>query len=246
MMMHELTINNITYLKSVTSTNDLAKKSSETEAVFVADEQTAGKGSKGRSWQSLSNEGLYMSFLVRPKIEAQSIPGITLMAAVTVCNAIEQVCDVSCTIKWPNDILVNGKKVCGILTESVFGAAGIERVVCGIGINTNQKFGGELSRKAVSLDIRTESQKMVLCNRIVSGFFEGYDTYLELGLLAFMAEFKQRSALQGAVTIITPSEQFTGELVGFDDTGAILIDIDGEVKRFVAGEISLRGENGYV
>ena len=244
--MHEKAIENIKYLGSVTSTNDIAKKAGDAEAVFVADEQTAGKGSKGRAWQSSLNEGLYMSFLIRPTIEAAQIPGITLMVAVVVCNAIESVCGVSCTIKWPNDVLVNGKKVCGILTESVFGAQGVERVVCGIGINTNQKFGVELSSKADSLGIRTKRQKMVLCNRVVTGFFEGYDMYQQKGLTTFMTEFKRRSAIKGTVTLTAPNQEYKGTLIGFDDTGAIVIDINGELHRFIAGEISLRGENGYV
>ena len=244
--MHDSAIKNIKYLKSVTSSNDIAKKSSETEAVFVADEQTAGKGSKGRSWQSRKGDGLYMSFLVRPKIEMSLIPGITLMVAVVVCNAIEQVCGVAATIKWPNDVLVGGKKVAGILTESVFGAEGVERVVCGIGINTNQRFSGELQDKAASLKIRKKSQKMLLCNKVVSSFFDGYDAFLSKRLAYFMPEFRQRSAISGEVTIIEPNAQSTGALVGFDDTGAIIIDIGGEKRRFIAGEISLRGENGYV
>lgn len=245
-MKHDKAIRNISYIKSVTSTNDIAKKSSEAEAVFVADEQTAGKGSKGRSWQSRKGNGLYMSFLVRPRIEADQIPGITLMVAVVVCNAIERVCGTKATIKWPNDVLIEGKKVAGILTESIFGDDGVERVVCGIGINTNQRFSGELKGKAASLKIRKKSQKMLLCNKVVSSFFKEYDAYLGNGLKFFMPEFRQRSAISGVVTIVEPNTQSTGELVGFDDMGAIIIDIDGEKRRFIAGEISLRGENGYV
>ena len=187
-----------------------------------------------------------MSILVRPKIEAALVPGITLMVAIVVCNAIEKICGTTATIKWPNDVLIEGKKVAGILTESVFGAQGIERVVCGIGINTNQEFTDDLEDKAASLHIRKKSQKMLLCNEVVSSFFEAYETYLDRGLAVFKPEFRQRGAISGLVKIIEPNDENTGTLVGFDDTGAIIIEIDGESRRFIAGEISLRGENGYV
>lgn len=231
--------------ESVTSTNDIAKKSDIPQAVFIANEQTAGKGSKGRSWQSHKNQGLYMSFLVRPTIEAAAIPSLTLMAAVVVCNAIEKVTSKSAKIKWPNDVLIDGKKVCGILTESVFGAGGIERVVCGIGINTSQSFSEELKDIAVSLDI-TKQQKELLCDEIVDGFFKSYKIYLDEGLNPFIDEFRKRSAISGSVSLITPNETIKGKLVEFDDTGAIVIETDGRKERFIAGEISLRGENGYV
>lgn len=231
--------------ESVTSTNDIAKKSDIQQAVFIANEQTAGKGSKGRSWQSDKNQGLYMSFLVRPTIEPAAIPSLTLMAAVVVCNAIEKVSDKTAKIKWPNDVLIGGKKVSGILTESVFGAGGIERVVCGIGINTSQSFSEELRDIAISLDI-AKQQKELLCDEIIDGFFKSYEIYIEDGLSSFIDEFRQRSAISGNVSLITPNETIKGRIVEFDDTGAIVIETDGKKERFIAGEISLRGENGYV
>lgn len=231
--------------ESVTSTNDIAKKSELRQAVFIANEQTAGKGSKGRSWQSDKNHGLYMSFLVRPTIKPAAIPSLTLMAAVVVCNAIEKVTDKSTRIKWPNDVLIDSRKVSGILTESVFGAEGIERVVCGIGINTSQSFSEELKDIAISLDIEKQ-QKELLSEHIVNGFFESYEKYIEEGLSPFIDEFRQRSAISGNVSLITPNETIKGRLVEFDDTGAIVIETDGRKERFIAGEISLRGENGYV
>lgn len=235
----------IVHYESVTSTNDIAKKSELIQAVFIANEQTAGKGSKGRSWQSNKNQGLYMSFLVRPTIQPAAIPSLTLMAAIVVCNAIEKVSDKTAKIKWPNDVLIGGKKVSGILTESVFGAGGIERVVCGIGINISQSFSEELKDIAISLNI-AKQQRDLLCDEIVNGFFKSYQMYLQKGLDPFINEFRQRSAVSGIVSLITPYETIKGRLVGFDDTGAIVIEIDGRKERFIAGEISLRGENGYV
>lgn len=243
---------NVFFDKIVTSTNDIAKQAAQDkaidDAVFIAGEQTAGKGRKGRTWVSLKNQGIYMSFLVRPRIDTSLVSGLTLMAAIAVCRAIEKTADINVSIKWPNDVLIGNKKVCGILTESMLGMDGIEYVVCGMGINTDQQvFEDELKDKAVSLSMSNRSvNKMLLTAAIIDAFFEGYQTFLQQGLAAFMPEFRKRSALNGEITVISPTSRETGTLIGFDDTGAILIESNGEQKRFVAGEISLRGVNGYV
>ncbi len=242
----------IIYKKSVGSTNDEAKTAAQEKktqkAVFIANEQTAGKGRKGRTWLSPANEGLYMSFLVRPNIDAAQISGITIMAAVALCRAIEKTAGISVGIKWPNDILIEGKKTAGILTESMLGMDGVDYIVCGMGINVSQKkFDGELSGTACSLGMSGQSvNKTLLASAVINEFFAAYDIFITKGLAMFMDEFRQRSVIDGEVTVISPNRQDKGLLIGFDDTGAILLDCAGEKKRFVAGEVSLRGEKGYV
>lgn len=242
----------VVFEKIVTSTNDIAKQAAQDKsidhAVFITGEQTAGKGRKGRSWVSLKNQGIYMSFLVRPQIDTLLVSGLTLVAAIAVCNAIEKTAGINVSIKWPNDVLIENKKVCGILTESMLGMDGIEYVVCGMGINTDQQgFEDELKDKAVSLSMNKSSvNRMLLTAAIIDAFFEGYQVFLQQGLSAFMPEFRKRSALSGEITVNSPTSRETGTLIGFDDTGAILIESNGKQKRFVAGEISLRGANGYV
>lgn len=241
----------VVYQQSVTSTNDVAKLAAQdknvTNTVFIAGEQTAGKGRKGRMWQSPIDEGIYMSFLVRPQMDAEKVSGITLMAALALCDAIEKVSAIKVGIKWPNDVLIDGKKVSGILTESMLGMDGIEYIVCGMGINVDQKcFDEELKDKACALGMRAPINKTLLTAAIIDGFFENYQTFLKQGLWAFMPAFRARSAIKGQVTIISPASTDTGTLVGYDDTGAILIDCGGTQKRYVAGEVSLRGEKGYV
>ena len=233
----------ILYFNSVDSTNEVAKRSELEEAVFIAREQTAGKGSKGRSWQSNKDEGLYLSFLLRPKIEPEKVQGLTLAAAVAVCRAIEKNTLEKAKIKWPNDVLVDGKKAAGILTESILGSSGIERVVCGIGININQKFDDELVNKAKSVDIVNGKEKLL--DDITKEFFEAYDVFLEDGLAPFMKEFKKRNALEGKLHIVSGRETSEGIFKDFDETGAVLIETEDGIKRFIAGEISIRGENGY-
>ena len=233
----------IVYYDSVDSTNEVAKHSELEEAAFVAREQTAGKGSKGRSWQSNKDEGLYLSFIVRPKLKPEKVQGLTLAAAVVVCRALEKNTLYKAKIKWPNDVLVGGKKAAGILTESILGSSGIERVVCGIGINTNQNFSGELADKAKSIDIGNRKEKLL--DDIIKGFFEAYDVFLEDGLAPFMKEFRQRNVLEGKLRIVSGKETSEGFFKDFDETGAVLIETEGSIKRFIAGEISIRGENGY-
>lgn len=235
------------YEEQVTSTNDAAKIAARDtqlqSAVFIAGEQTAGKGRKGRTWVSKPGQGVYMTFLVRPKTDPEKISGITLAAAVAVCNAIEAVIDVKPRIKWPNDVIVDGKKAAGILTESMVNMDGVEFVVCGIGINTDASlFDKEIRDTAFAL----KANNTLLAAAEIDCFTDAYDTFVQQGLAPFMDMFRSRSAISGTVTVTGSGGSETGVVVGYDDDGAILLDCGGQIKRFVAGEVSLRGENGYV
>lgn len=237
----------VTYEDSVTSTNDVAKAAARDThlktAVFIAGEQTAGKGRKGRVWASKPGQGVYMTFLVRPKTDPERISGFTLAAAVAVCRAVEAVSEFRPLIKWPNDVIVDGRKAAGILTESMINMDGVEFVVCGIGINTDASlFGEDIRGTAFAL----EANNTLLAAAVIDSFMDAYDTFTEDGLKPFMEVFRSRSAISGAVTVTGIGSSETGELVGYDDEGAILISCGGHTKRFVAGEVSLRGENGYV
>ena len=234
--------------ESVTSTNDVAKAAAQDTslscAAFLAGEQTAGKGRKGRSWVSAPGQGVYVTLLARPKIDPSLVSGITLMAAVAVCEAIEQVAGTQAQIKWPNDIVIDGKKVAGILTESMMHMDGVEFVVCGIGINTNSaRLDGELTETASAL---AEVSNTQLAAAVIDTFFDAYEIFEYKGVSAFMPAFRTRSAISGNVTLISAEGSENGTLIGFDDQGAILIESGGKTKRFIAGEVSLRGERGYV
>ena len=242
----------IFFEKSVTSTNDLAKQAAHDtmldRAVFIAEEQTAGRGRKGRVWQSPAGEGLYMTFLARPKIDPKRLSGITLMAAVALCWAIENLTGLTLGIKWPNDIIIDGKKTAGILTESMLSMDGVEFIICGIGINVHQRqFDDDISHKACSLVMSAgHINKTLLAASVIDAFFDAYNAFLKHGLDAFIPAFREKNVLRGEVTVISPNRRDIGTLLGFDDSGAILIDTDEGIKRFVAGEVSIRGENGYV
>ncbi len=232
------------YKDSTLSTNDDAKRAAADKsikrAVFIASEQTAGRGRKGRVWTSPPG-GLYMTFLARPDIEAESVPGFTLMAAVKTCEAVESVAPVKVTIKWPNDVLRGGKKLAGILTESMIGMDGVDYIVCGIGVNVlppKDEFKNTACHIAVG--------RMLLAAAVIDRFFEGCDEFARSGLAPFMNDFRSRSMLSGEVTVSSPAGSETGTFLGFDDSGALLVDCAGKKKRFVAGEVTLRGGGLYV
>ena len=235
------------YENSVTSTNDVAKAAARDTnlqtAVFIAGEQTAGKGRKGRIWASKPGQGVYMTFLVRPKTDPEKISGLTLAAAVAVCGAVEAVSEFRPLIKWPNDVIVNGRKAAGILTESMVNMDGVEFVVCGIGINTDASlFEDDIRGTAFAL----KCNNTLLAAAVIDRFLDAYDTFSANGLKPFMDVFRSRSAIAGTVTVTGMGGSETGELIGYDDDGAILLKSGGQTKRYVAGEVSLRGENGYV
>ncbi len=232
------------YQTSTASTNDDAKAAARKlqTGVFIAGEQTAGKGRKGRTWVSEPRSGIYMSFLVRPKTAPDRIAGLTLAVAVAICRAVESVSDTSACIKWPNDIIVDGKKAAGILTESMLNMDGVDYVVCGIGVNTQARFEGALTQTATGVS----ANGTLLAAAMIDSFLDAYALFKCEGLAPFMNEFRRRSAISGIVTVTSASDSETGELAGFDDDGALLLSVNGQIRRYVAGEVSLRGEKGYV
>lgn len=233
--------------ESTASTNETAKAAARDSrlkyAAFLAGEQTAGKGRLGRTWVSRPGQGVYVTMLTRPDTDPARVSGITLMAAVAVCEAIEQVSGIQPHIKWPNDVLVDGKKAAGILTESMVQMDGVEFVVTGIGINTCAE---ALEEDIAAIASVVDANPTVLAATVIDQFFSAFERFEQQGLAPFMTAFREKSAVRGTVVLTSAGGSITGRFAGYDDEGAILIDCDGETKRFVAGEVSLRGENGYV
>ncbi|MBQ7825138.1 MAG: biotin--[Clostridia bacterium] len=156
---------NIIRLSSVDSTNHYAKELAREGAVHktlvMADEQTQGRGRRGRGWISPAGEGIFMSLILRPDMPPEQVPMISLHTAVAVCLAISRVTGLEAKIKWPNDIVLSGRKVCGMLLEMDADAQQVRSVVAGIGINVHQtQFPQEIAHTASSLDL--------LCGRRLS------------------------------------------------------------------------------
>lgn len=240
----------IIWRESVGSTNNEAKTLAVNGAphftCVTAEEQTGGKGRMGRVWVSPIHKGVYFSLLLRPPVSAEQAMGITVLAALAVCSTLRKT-GLNAAIKWPNDILVHGRKICGILTEISANMDGVEYVVCGIGINANldkDDLTEALSKIATSVLIETGqvTQRTKLLADVLKAFSYYYETFMQSGLKDLIGEYTAFSALHGkTVTLISPGTQETGLFRGFDEQAALLVEADGQIKRYIAGEISLKG-----
>lgn len=244
------------------STNTRAKQLAEVGAreglLVMAERQTAGKGRRGREWESRAGVNVYMTMLFRPELPPSRMPGITLLAALAITRGIYEVCGVRAEIKWPNDVVLNGKKICGILTEMSSEESFIHYLVVGIGINVNeQEFPEELKSKATSLLLEAGRpvERCKLAARVVLALCEYYKRFKEQGDLSFIVEeYNQVLAnkdkqVRVYYDMAEDAREDGGEegiARGIDSDGALLVEIDGKLKRIISGEVSVRGMNGYV
>ena len=247
--------------KETVSKNLSAKEAGEQEnekniargMLFIADKQTAGVGRRGRSWESPEGENIYMSLLFKPEIEPSKAPMLTLVMAVAVVNAIKCVCEEALPqIKWPNDIIFNKKKVCGILTEMALNGTGIKYVVIGVGINVNQKtFSEELEDKATSLSLEfsQEFDRETIISSVLEEFYQYYDGFLRAGDLSYLQEtYNQMLVNHDAEVIIhEPGNEYKAHAIGINEQGELVVELaDGSRENIYAGEVSVRGIYGYV
>ncbi len=220
--------------------------------LVVTGNQTAGKGRRGRVWQSEENGSIAMSMILKPGIEPEAAPMLTLVQAMATAKAMEEVCGVKAEIKWPNDILVKEKKVCGILTEMHLEKTKISSIIIGTGINVNQdKFPEEIAGIATSLKKETkklQSRVELIC-RICQLFESYYEEFLEKeNVSGFLKEYNSRLvSLERRVRVLEPKGEFEGTALGINTKGELLVEKDdGEVVKVYAGEVSVRGIYGYV
>lgn len=241
-----------------TKAKQMAEAGEEEGTLLVAREQTAGKGRRGRSWNSGSQEGVYMSLILRPNAVPPKVSGLTLLASLAVAGAVKEISGADTKIKWPNDIVVGGKKVCGILTEMSSEEAFIHYVVVGIGINVNtEDFPAELRKTASSVYLETgkKTDRISLIAEIVERFSRYYLQYMEVQSLApFLEEYnrmlvnleKEVKVYYGMVEHARPEEIETGVAKGIDEDGSLIVFIGGREKHIVSGEVSVRGVMDYV
>lgn len=245
-------------LQEVDSTNNeckrLAAGGMPEGAVVLADLQTGGRGRSGRSFLSPAGAGLYLSALLRPPVPPMEAVNLTAWVAVAICNAVEAVCAFRPSIKWPNDILANGKKLCGILTEmGVEGETGaLDHVVIGIGINlrsTMLQMDPTLADKAVSLEdiLGAAPRRDTLAAAVIA--------QLEQLRLSFPAQkeeylnaYRQNCVTLGnEVSVLRPGNPpRTGRALSVDDQFRLLVDFGSGPRPVDAGEVSVRGLLGYV
>ncbi len=246
----------IHYYESVDSTNAEAKRQAALGAgdgsLFVADHQTAGRGRRGRVWESPKGEDIFFTILLRPDLPAESASMITLLAALCVAAAADRYCGAPCLIKWPNDIVLHDKKLCGILTEMSLEMGEISHVAVGIGVNVNRlSFSDDIDFMATS--IRKETGKKVVraafLAEVLTEFAARYDAFLREGSLAsFLDEYEQRLINIGRdVRTIKDGTEQTRVALGINERGELLVQTpEGEIERIFTGEVSVRGLYGYV
>ena len=243
------------------STNNDAKRLAEEGTphgtVVVADIQNAGKGRRGRAWQTLQGTALSFTLLLRPEFAPDKASMITLVMALSAAEAVEEMTDAAVTIKWPNDIVVNKKKICGMLTEMTMTPEmdEIQYIVVGAGINVNNsspdEFQEEIRETATSLRIETGRQfsRAELLKRILVRFEDNYETFLKTLDLSSLQESYQRH-LQGVgseVRVLDPAGEYTGISQGINEQGELIVfKENGEKVQVYAGEVSVRGLYGYV
>ena len=246
----------VLYFDTIDSTNtkaqELAEKGYPSGTLVVADKQESGKGRRGRSWVSPSGTGIFMTLMIKPDINPNNASMLTLVAALAVAKAITSVTGEEALIKWPNDIVVNGKKVCGILTEMNAQFDYINHIVVGIGINVhNESFPEEISQMASSLMIEAGGKRFHRAQIIaetMSYFEQYYDTFLKTqDLSALVREYDELLVnMNKAVRVLDPKEPFDGKAMGITSKGELIVDTWESRKLVSSGEVSVRGIYGYV
>jgi BirA family biotin operon repressor/biotin-[acetyl-CoA-carboxylase] ligase len=239
-------------LSQASSTNEvafrLALKGAEEGAVVSAESQTRGKGRMGRSWESPAGLNIYLSIILRPRIVPSKTPLITLMAAVACAEAVEEVAGLLPAIKWPNDLLLERKKLGGILTEADMELDRINFVVVGIGINVNMprsSFPSSIKGTATSLReaLGREISRITLTQSILRHMELWYKRLRQGRGEEITRRWKELSLITGQeIEVTSLGEVVRGRALDIDEDGALLVQTDNTtIKRVVAGDITLRG-----
>ena len=238
----------IHHFQETGSTNDVARQLAEESApegtLVLAEKQTEGRGRLGRSWLSERGAGIYASILFRPTLKPRDAAILTLVAAVAAAEAIEQTCRLNADIKWPNDLLLSGRKCCGILSEMQAERDEIRYVIVGIGVNVNHAaFPEELSRRATSLRIeggQAYSRVELLCALLLR-FELLYDDLQQGNRSAVLKRWVERSsfALGKQIAVdLGSGRKLEGETAGLSQQGNLKVKLPtGGVQEVMSGEI---------
>ena len=240
-------------LDEVDSTNEYLKRmvedgyDSDEMLTVTAQFQTAGKGRRGRQWFSDPGTALMFSVLVKPKLAMDDFSMITLIMAMAVRQSLKDI-DIDTRIKWPNDLVLGDKKICGILTEALLES---KRLIVGVGINTNQEsIPQELKDSATSILLETDDcvDHDSLLDSILFNFEKLLDRLSESGdMTDLKSEYEEALvSLDKEVTVLDPAGEFNGICKGIDNKGQLIVSHEGQDTYVYAGEVSVRGIYGYV
>ena len=246
----------ILYLDEVDSTNTAAKKAAENGAVHgtlvVSERQTGGKGRRGRAWDSPRETGIFMTLILRPNMAPVHASMLTLVAALAVADGIRECTGAESLIKWPNDIVMSGKKICGILTEMSADPDCINYVAVGIGINVNmEEFPEEIRGVAASIFTETgkKTKRSLLISSVMAAFERYYEVFMKTtDMSGLLEDYNGKLANCGrTVRVLDPAGEYSGTAIGIDREGELLVEMeDTTVRRVLSGEVSVRGIYGYV
>lgn len=237
----------------IDSTNEEAKRQAQQGAthgtLYVSDKQNGGKGRLGRVWENPAKTALSFSLLLRPDAPPAQVSNLTLLTGLAVRRAIKTVTGCDAGIKWPNDIVIGTKKVCGILTEMTAEVDRVHFAVVGIGVNVNnESFPEELAIKATSLRIENQDQvsRVVLLQQILKEFEDLYTDYFVNGNGAWIQDYKNACvSLNRTVSTVRNNEKLIGTAVDITDGGELVVQTDdGQRIEIYSGEVTVQGIYG--
>ena len=240
------------YEHTLTSTNavlkDMAKQGAPHGSLCLCERQTAGRGRMDRQWSSPEGQGIWLSVLLRPHMNPENAPLITFCCALAMAKAVRSVTGLDAQIKWPNDLVLGGKKLCGILLEMGFDAQGMY-VVAGTGLNVRRgAYPSELAERATSIE---EHGDVPDRGAIIAAYLKALEDAVSAieqdGFNGISDAFRQECITLGSRVHVLGAEEFTGVAEDIDEAGALLVRLEnGELRWVLAGDVSVRGVMGYV
>ena len=246
----------VLFYDSINSTNQQAKLNAENGCgqgtLVVTDMQTSGRGRRGKAWSSPPETNVYFTLILKPEYDPDCVSMVTLVMALAVAEGIRATCGIEVGIKWPNDIVADGKKLCGMLTEMSMERDYIHHVVVGVGINVRpQEFAPEIAGTAVSLEqiCGKKISRAKLIANVMKAFEDYYDRFeQEHGLSGLLEQYNRLLVSRDReVCVLDPKGEYRGISRGVNARGELLVELaDGRVTEVYAGEVSVRGVYGYV
>ncbi|MBF2307924.1 biotin--[acetyl-CoA-carboxylase] ligase [Staphylococcus hominis] len=242
-------VSKIEVYDSVESTQTIAKQSlvdNQYTMLILSDEQTKGRGRFNRNWSSSKGKGLWMSVVLRPNVSFAMIPKFNLFIALGIRDAIQAFSKDKVEIKWPNDIYINDKKVCGFLTEMVANADAVEAIICGIGINLNHQeedFSDMIRHRATSIRLHysEEINRYQFLKRLIEEIEKRYHQFLNSSFETIRDEYIRTSNIwHRKLTFTESGEQFIGEAIDIDNDGFLIVkDEDNQMRRLISADIDI-------
>lgn len=241
--------NRIYTFQTIDSTNNCAKALANVDApegmVVIAEEQTAGKGRLGRTWLANPGENLTFSILLRPQVAPDAVNLLPLYVAVTLAQALEGATNLKVECKWPNDLLINKKKVAGILIEGSVKEGGLEYVVVGLGVNVNQiQFPQDLRQKATSLrlEAKQEIDRVKLFREILTSFEADYKSTVASSFQSVIHSWLERATMiNKPIAVSQHGNVLTGIVKGLSKDGGLILQTNGAAQTLFAGDVTILG-----